>query len=91
MKYGGGAHAAVHSENDFIEISISDEGPGIAAEKLDIAMQPFERLSRARKSDDGGYGLGLAIAKAVAEGHDGAFLLKQNTPKGLKAILRLPR
>jgi two-component system osmolarity sensor histidine kinase EnvZ len=57
---------------------------------MEIAARPFERLSKARESDQGGFGLGLSIVEAVARGHDGQLLLGSNEPTGLIATIRLP-
>jgi len=90
IKYAGCADVTVRESGDSIEIVVTDCGPGIAPEKLDDVLKPFERLSDARESDIGGFGLGLAIAKAVTEGHDGVFGLAANAPRGLIATIKLP-
>jgi signal transduction histidine kinase len=48
--------------------------PGIAADRMLLAMEPFERLPKARDGDQSGFGLGPAVCKAVAEGHDGELI-----------------
>jgi len=90
IKYAGSAEAAIRRRDGVIEIIVSDSGPGIPNDKVDLVLEPFERLSSARESNEGGFGFGLAIAKAVTEGHDGVFELAPNTPHGLRAIMRLP-
>lgn len=90
IKYAGSANVSVRQEGDWIEIAVADCGPGIAPEKIEDVLKPFERLSGARESETGGFGLGLAIAKAVTEGHDGEFELTANTPRGLIAVIKLP-
>ena len=44
----------------------------------------------ARESQQGGFGLGLAIVDAIAKGHDGVLILAANEPSGLVATIRLP-
>jgi signal transduction histidine kinase len=89
-KYAGGAQVGLRCEAGSLEISVSDRGPGIPAHQFARALQPFQRLSKARESHRGGFGLGLAIAQAVARGHDGELILTNNSPSGLVATLRLP-
>jgi signal transduction histidine kinase len=90
IKYGHSARVQLRVGPECVEISVADAGPGIPADKVALALEPFERLSTARESNQGGFGLGLAVAKAVAEGHDGELILRANEPRGLQAILRLP-
>ena len=90
-KYGDGASVGVHAGHDYIDISVSDTGPGIPANKVDEALEPFRRLSAARESQKGGFGLGLAIVEAIAKGHEGVLILAANEPSGLVATIRLPR
>lgn len=90
IKYAGSAEISVSQKTDWIEIAVADRGSGIAPDKMDDVLKPFERLSDARESETGGFGLGLAIAKAVTEGHDGVFELATNSPRGLIARIKLP-
>ena len=90
VKYGANARVSLRVESGFIEIAVADEGPGIPEDERRRAMEPFERLSTARESDTGGFGLGLAIVRAIAEGHEGSLALTKNEPHGLVATIRLP-
>ena len=90
-KYGDGAVVELRSGVRYVDITVSDTGPGIPADKIDEALEPFRRLSAARESQQGGFGLGLAIVDAVSKGHDGLLLLEANNPSGLVATIRLPR
>lgn len=90
-KYGDGAVVDLRSGEQYVDIIVLDTGPGIPADKIDEALEPFRRLSMARESQQGGFGLGLAIVDAVTKGHDGRLLLEANSPSGLAATIRLPR
>jgi signal transduction histidine kinase len=90
VKYAGAAIVRLRREAASVTISVADRGPGIPADQRAAALEPFGRASRAREKDQGGFGLGLAIAKAVAEGHDGALVLADNEPTGLIATISLP-
>lgn len=90
VKYAGRARVALRPAPGRVDIAVSDDGPGIPEDRLQLAMEPFERLSKARAGDHGGFGLGLAIVKAIAEGHEGQLILAGNEPRGLVATIRLP-
>lgn len=90
VKYGGKTDVELVNAEGYIEIRVLDEGPGIAEAQLTHAFDPFVRLSDARESETGGFGLGLSIAKAIIDGHDGTLRLEANNPNGLRAIIQLP-
>ena len=75
-----------------IEITITDEGGGVAEKDLDRIFQPFVRLDSARHRETGGYGLGLAIVHAVVIAHKGYINVynRQDDMKGLIMQITLP-
>ena len=75
-----------------IEITITDEGGGVAEKDLDRIFQPFVRLDSARHRETGGYGLGLAIVHAVVIAHKGYINVynRQDGIKGLMMQITLP-
>ena len=89
-KFGGGV--SVHVEDGAaVVIAVRDQGPGIPAEHLARVFEPFYRVESSRNRDTGGTGLGLCIARDIAQAHGGALTL-QNLPQGgLQATLTLPR
>lgn len=89
VKHGGGATVETRSEGDAVEISVRDQGPGIPVDQLARVLEPFVRLSPARQGE-GGFGLGLCVVQAVAEGHGGVLILQSPASGGLIAILRIP-
>ena len=70
-------------------IVIDDDGPGIPEGELCDAVEPFKRLESSRNRKTGGAGLGLAIAKAVAEAHGGRLQLNNRPMSGLTATLSI--
>jgi signal transduction histidine kinase len=84
---------AVRRPDARIEIAVSDDGPGIAPEDRDRALERFVRLEGARSTP--GAGLGLSLVAAVARLHKGGLHLRDGLGapgerKGLGAILVLP-
>lgn len=62
-------------------IRVDDDGPGVPRDRRDEIFERFTRLDQARRSGDGGAGLGLAIARNIAEQHD-AWLVVTDSPRG---------
>jgi signal transduction histidine kinase len=71
-------------------IEIDDDGPGIPADAMEHAFEPFHRLEGSRSRDTGGLGLGLTVARAIARGHGGDVVLANRPEGGLRATLSLP-
>ena len=71
-------------------IRIDDPGPGIPDDQLDAVLQPFHRLERSRSRQSGGTGLGLFIAKELAERQGGTLCLSNRDGGGLRAEVTLP-
>lgn len=91
VKYGTLAKVRVDDDDTRLEIRIQDEGPGIAQAELEKVFEPFYRVEASRSRETGGTGLGLTIAKAVAEAHGGRLGLRNRVEGGLEARLTLPR
>jgi signal transduction histidine kinase len=91
VAYGKKAEVAIEEFPDAYEIVVDDEGPGIPEDDRSRVFEPFVRLESSRNEETGGSGLGLALVKAIAEGHGGAVVLEDRPQGGLRARLRLPR
>jgi len=72
------------------EVSVTDEGPGIAEAERDRIFERFYRVDAARSRDTGGTGLGLSIVKHVAAGHGGEAVVWSAQGTGSTFTLRLP-
>ncbi len=73
-----------------IEISVSDQGIGIAPEDQTRIFERFYRVDRARSRATGGTGLGLAIVKHIATNHSGTVSVRSTVGKGSRFALTLP-
>ena len=72
-----------------IHLTISDNGPGVAAADLGRILQPFEHAGRVADHAKGA-GLGLTLVKAFAELHGGQFAVESEAGEGFKAVIILP-
>ena len=72
------------------ELVVHNTGPAIADDDLPHVFDRFYRADKARTRDEGGYGLGLAIARAVAEEHGGAIAVTSDAEHGTTFTVTLP-
>ena len=75
-----------HDERDMALVEIIDEGPGIASEMLPHIFKRFVTSERRQ----GGLGLGLYLAKRIAELHGGALSVESKIGAGAQFALMLP-
>jgi two-component system osmolarity sensor histidine kinase EnvZ len=93
LRYGSTARVTVALPERAIRFTIEDDGPGIPEDLRAEAMQPFARLDASRNQDKGsGVGLGLSIARDIAQRHGGSLTLADSVDLGgLRVDLVLPR
>ncbi|HEX9857910.1 MAG TPA: ATP-binding protein [Paracoccaceae bacterium] len=90
LRYGQRARVDVVQEGDFAVVLIDDDGPGIPDHLIETMMQPFQRGEVSRNRATGGAGLGLTLARAIAQQHGGRLVLSNRPEGGLRAELFLP-
>lgn len=95
LRYGERARVSLERDAGRALIQIDDDGPGIPEESIESMMNPFTRGDPSRNSATGGAGLGLALARAIADQHGGALVLANRyapdgTIEGLRAQLAIP-
>jgi len=90
---GGTVHVDVHGEDGTCTIRVADTGTGIAPADQSRIFERFFRGDRARPQDAGGAGLGLPIARWIAEVHGGELRLEHSDADGtvFAAVLPLDR
>jgi signal transduction histidine kinase len=74
----------------FVQLGITDQGPGVPAALLQRIFEPFFRVATARERDSGGNGIGLAIAARVVSLHGGRIAAANVEPHGLRVTMQLP-
>ena len=86
----GAVTLSLERRKDEYLLSVTDTGPGIPAEARHHIFERFYRADRSRtRAEDGGAGLGLAIARWIARAHDGDIELDDSGGSGTKFIVRL--
>jgi two-component system cell cycle sensor histidine kinase PleC len=87
---GGKVTLAAYAASDGIVIEISDTGIGIAPERLETLSQPFAFSDAALSRDRDGAGLGIAIARAIAELSGGRLAIDSRPGLGTTVAISLP-
>lgn len=80
----------VRQEGAHAEISVSDDGDGIAEADREKIFEPFTRLDESRCRSRGGSGLGLAIAREIVRAHGGTISVEDAPEGGARFVVRLP-
>ncbi|MFG2192798.1 sensor histidine kinase [Streptomyces sp. NPDC048639] len=86
----GEVRVTLRSEGGTAVLEVADDGAGVPREERERIFERFVRLDDARSRDDGGAGLGLAIARDVAERHGGTLTVGEARSGGAAFVLRLP-
>jgi two-component system, OmpR family, sensor histidine kinase SenX3 len=84
------AHVQARSDDDYVEITVSDNGAGIPAAEVDRIFERFYRVDYARSRANGGTGLGLAIVKHIAAIHGGDVAVWSQVGQGSTFTIRIP-
>ncbi|MDD9900733.1 MAG: ATP-binding protein [Alphaproteobacteria bacterium] len=94
VKFTGAGHKVlVHAFNlpdGHVRVIVEDEGCGIPHDMLEHVMVPFGQVKDPRQSSGQGTGLGLPLARAMAELHDGKLEVQSTEGKGTTVLLDLP-
>ncbi|MGV7208049.1 ATP-binding protein [Oxalobacteraceae bacterium A2-2] len=90
VKYGHYAQVTVERMVGSARIRIRDGGPGIAQDQMARVFEPFYRIETSRSRESGGTGLGLTIARNIAEQHGATVTLANHPEGGLEVTLVVP-
>jgi len=94
LKYtpeGGKVEIASAGDEREVRVSVKDTGIGISQEDLPYIFERFYRADKSRSRATGGSGIGLAIAKSLAEAHGGTISVSSRPGFGSEFIVALPR
>jgi PAS domain S-box-containing protein len=88
---GGKVHVSLERDGSHIQIAVVDSGRGIKAESLPFIFERFHQADATSKREQGGLGLGLAIAKHLVEMHGGTIrAISEGEDRGAPFEVRLP-
>lgn len=90
VRYGGSARIMVAIEGGRATVAVEDDGPGVPDAIIDRLCEPFYRGEASRNRETGGVGLGLSIARSIAESHGGRLAFANRAEGGLRATLTMP-
>ena len=79
-----------HHNDEFINISIRDFGPGFLEEDIEKVTEPFYRTSKSRSRESGGFGLGLYLCKQIVLAHKGLLSISNHEEKGAVIFIQIP-
>jgi two-component system, OmpR family, sensor kinase len=88
---GGKIIVRVSNQATEVQIEVIDTGPGIPQPDRERVFERFTRLAATYPSGPDGNGLGLAIARGIAEAHDGTLACADPAADGARFLLQLPR
>jgi signal transduction histidine kinase len=92
VRYGKQTIVRLDASPQRLVIEVEDDGPGIPDTRKARVIEPFVRGDDARNMNEAsGFGLGLSIARAIAQSHGGELSLHDRAPHGLIVRMTLPR
>ena len=87
---GGPIELSARHEGGQVILAVADSGSGIPATELGRIFSRFSRIGAGRSRENRGFGLGLAVAKAIAEAHQGSVEVRSTVGRGSVFELHLP-
>ena len=87
---GGVITLGIQREPGWVTLSVADNGPGIPADELPKIFDRFYRSDEARRSESGGHGLGLSIARIIVMAHGGKLKVRSKVGEGSVFYVTLP-
>jgi two-component system OmpR family sensor kinase/two-component system sensor histidine kinase BaeS len=81
---------SIHRQDDTVELSVTDGGPGIPEDELAHVFDRFWRGEKSRARSTGGAGLGLSIARQLVEAQGGKITAYNHSPRGFEVQIALP-
>jgi heavy metal sensor kinase len=87
---GGHVTLSLHRDGDWASLQVADTGVGLAPEEQERIFQRFYRGVEAHSHNEGGAGLGLCIARSIAEAHGGKIQVQSSPGQGSTFTVVLP-
>lgn len=77
-------------EDEYLQLTVEDEGEGISQEHLENIAEPFYRADSSRTRNTGGFGLGLYLCRMIAQAHGGTLHIESEVGVGTKVTVKIP-
>lgn len=90
VKYGNRATVSVEPGRGGVTLYVDDDGPGLTDAEIERIFDPFVRIETSRSRETGGVGLGLSIARSIAQSHGGRIAAERRAEGGMRMSLFLP-
>ena len=87
LKHGGSARVSAAKVGGHVTVRVRDNGPGLPEDMLEKVFDPFVRVEGSRSRETGGAGLGLTIARTLAEKNGATLTLRNHPEGGLEAVV----
>lgn len=76
-------------DNQWVNISIKDNGIGIPKGDLQYIFERFYRVDKSRSKNTGGIGIGLSIVKSIIDAHNGEIFVESKLNEGTEFLIKL--
>jgi len=90
IKYSNNINIQLTKSNNYLSITIDDDGPGIAKEEYQNVFKPFYKIDQSRGESKSSVGLGMSIASDVVRSHGGNIILDKSPQNGLRIKVSFP-
>ena len=90
IKYSNNVDIELTKSNDYLSITIDDDGPGIPKKEYNNVFKPFYKIDKSRSDSKSGVGLGMSIASDVVRSHGGSIVLDKSPQNGLRVKIIFP-
>ena len=90
MRYADNVTITAEQKRKWLNVIVEDDGPGIPITEREAVFRPFYRIDGSRNVNEGNSGLGLSIARDIAQNHGGDITLTTSKLGGLKATVKIP-
>ena len=90
IKYSNNINIQLTKSNNYLSITIDDDGPGIAKEEYQNVFKPFYKIDKSRSDTKSSVGLGMSIASDIVRSHGGSIVLDKSPQNGLRVKVIFP-
>ena len=90
IKYSNNTNIQLTKSNNYLTITIDDDGPGIPKDEYKNVFKPFYKIDKSRSDPKSSVGLGLSIASDAIRSHGGDITLEKSPQNGLRVKISLP-